>query len=181
MAECEKCGYILEATCECCECRCPRPDLTPEKIIALQATVPENEPNRNPKDIAARRKVSISKLPVVALIHGGMAMMDGARKYGPYNWRAKEVYATVYIDAALRHLACYLEGEEFASDSGVHHLGHVIGCCAILLDAQACGKLVDDRPKGGPSISSILQGLSDVLTQARPVVERVDPYQGTDK
>jgi hypothetical protein len=75
-----------------------------------------------------------------------MAMMDGAKKYGPYNWRAKKVVASIYIDAAMRHLATWFEGQETASDSKVHHLGHAIACCAILLDAQATGNLVDDRP-----------------------------------
>ena len=31
-------------------------------------------------------------------------------------------------------------------ESGVCHLGHIMACCGILLDAQAQGKLVDDRP-----------------------------------
>lgn len=104
----------------------------------------------NPKDLIGATKVSISKLPAVAMLHGAHAMMDGARKYGPYNWRDKPVRATVYVDAAQRHLCAWLEGEEEAPDSKVHHLGHVMGCCAILLDAQAMGNLADDRPKRFP-------------------------------
>lgn len=100
----------------------------------------------NPKDLVGSTKVSISKLPVIAVVQGAMAMMDGAGKYGPYNWRDKEVVASIYVDAALRHLYCWFEGQEDASDSKVHHLGHAIACCAILLDAQATGNLVDDRP-----------------------------------
>ena len=75
-----------------------------------------------------------------------MAMMDGAEKYGPYNWRKISVRASIYIDAAKRHLDAWFEGQECASDSKVHHLGHALACCAILLDAQACGRLIDDRP-----------------------------------
>lgn len=101
----------------------------------------------NPKDLIGNTKVSISKFPVIGTIMGAMAMMDGAAKYGPYNWRDKEVIASIYIDAAKRHLDCWFEGQETASDSKVHHLGHAIACCAILLDAQAKNKLVDDRPK----------------------------------
>lgn len=73
-------------------------------------------------------------------------MMDGATKYGAYNWRNKSVSASIYIDAAKRHLDLWFEGQEFASDSKVHHLGHALACCAILLDAQECGRLIDDRP-----------------------------------
>jgi hypothetical protein len=100
----------------------------------------------NPKDLVGSNKVSLSKLPAIAVAHGAMAMMDGADKYNPYNWRAKAVTASIYVDAAKRHLDCWFEGQECASDSKVHHLGHAIGCCAILLDAQANSRLIDDRP-----------------------------------
>jgi hypothetical protein len=43
-------------------------------------------------------------------------------------------------------LFAWFDGEEVASDSGVHHLGHAMACLAILLDAQETGNLVDDRP-----------------------------------
>lgn len=100
----------------------------------------------NPKDLAASNKVSLTKFPAVALVKASMALMDGAQKYGSFNWRGKDVIASVYIDAALRHLYCWFEGQEDATDSKVHHLGHAIACCAILLDAQATGHFVDDRP-----------------------------------
>lgn len=103
----------------------------------------------NPKDLLGVKKVSITKLPAVALAHAAHAMMNGAEKYGPYNWRAKEVKASIYVDAALRHLYDWFEGQETATDSGVHHLGHAIACMAILLDAQETGNLIDDRPVCG--------------------------------
>jgi hypothetical protein len=46
----------------------------------------------------------------------------------------------------FRHIFDWFEGQERASDSKVHHLGHVIACATILLDAQANGNLIDDRP-----------------------------------
>lgn len=105
----------------------------------------------NPKDRFGLVKVSLSKFPAVALVHAATAMMDGARKYGAYNWRDKDVVASIYMDAAGRHLLDWFEGQETASDSGVHHLGHAIACCAILLDAQQNGNLIDDRPiRRGP-------------------------------
>ena len=100
----------------------------------------------NPKDLIGRRKVSITKLPPVAMLHGAAAMADGAAKYGAYNWRDKPVLASIYVDACLRHLEAWFDGEEEAGDSKVHHLGHAIGCLAVLLDAQETGNLIDDRP-----------------------------------
>lgn len=102
----------------------------------------------NPKDLYGLQKISLSKIPPVALLHIAHALMDGAKKYGPYNWRAKDVLASIYIDAAMRHLLAWFEGEQIAEDSGVHHLGHAAACLAILLDAESRGALNDDRPFG---------------------------------
>lgn len=100
----------------------------------------------NPKDLLGAAKVSPTKLPAVASLHGAHAMMDGAIKYGPYNWRDKAVIASIYVDACKRHVEAWFEGQECATDSGVHHLGHAIACLAILLDCQETGNLIDDRP-----------------------------------
>lgn len=103
----------------------------------------------NPKDAIGARKVSLSKLPAVALLHGAHAMANGARKYGAFNWRGHPLIASIYVDACMRHVNAWFDGEENAEDSGVHHLGHALACLAILIDAQATGNLVDDRPPGG--------------------------------
>lgn len=51
-----------------------------------------------------------------------------------------------YLGAIRRHLDDFLEGENLAPDSGVHHLGHIAANCGILLDADKHGTLVDNRP-----------------------------------
>lgn len=117
----------------------------------------------NPKDLAGRAKVSLSKLPAVASAHAAHAMMDGAKKYDPYNWRKNRVLASIYIDAAQRHLLAWFEGEENAPDSEAHHLGHAIACCGILLDAQETGNLVDDRPDGKAVMSRVLDRLAEII------------------
>jgi hypothetical protein len=109
------------------------------------------------------KKVSITKLPMVGVVHGAHAMMYGASKYGPYNWRDNAVIASIYIDATLRHLAAWFdEKEEVAKDSGVHHLGHVLANMAILLDAMETGNLIDDRPHSGKA-ATVLARLNDVI------------------
>lgn len=119
----------------------------------------------NPKDLLGIKKVSITKLPMVGLIHGAHAMMYGASKYGPYNWRGNAVVASIYIDATMRHLAAWFdEKEEIAKDSGVHHLGHVLANMAILLDAMETGNLMDDRPHSGKA-AQVLERLNDVVRQ----------------
>ena len=100
----------------------------------------------NPKQRFGDMKVPLALFPSSALIHGAQAFADGAAKYGPYNWRDKAVEAMTYIHAAERHLRAWLDREEDAPDSGNHHLGHVLACVAIILDAQEQGNLIDNRP-----------------------------------
>ena len=114
----------------------------------------------NPKDLVGAKKVSITKLPAVAILHAAHAMMNGAEKFGSYNWREKKVQAEIYIDAALRHITAWNEREECATDSGVHHLGHAMACLAILLDAQETGNLVDNRPTQSSAYPKALERLN---------------------
>lgn len=99
----------------------------------------------NPKDRIGSKKVSTFCVPDAALFHLGTALMDGARKYGAYNWRDEAIQASIYLDAIQRHRALYAAGEDVADDSKVKHLAHIMGCCAILIDAELHGKLIDDR------------------------------------
>ena len=101
----------------------------------------------NPKSAAARAKASLSLVPSVAIFEMAQAFRDGAAKYGPYNWRKDPVSASVYLDAAFRHIELYRVGQEVATDSGIKHLVHAMSCFAILLDAELCGTLIDDRDK----------------------------------
>jgi hypothetical protein len=106
----------------------------------------------NPKDAIAEGKLPLHLWPTTATALGAMGFLDGMLKYGRTNWRVAGVRTSVYIDAAMRHLMAYLEGEEVDPDSGVPHLGHALACIAIIVDAEANGKLNDDRaynPKGG--------------------------------
>jgi hypothetical protein len=106
-------------------------------------------PDDNPKTRFGLRKPAMSSVPPAALIHLMGAMADGRRKYGLMNWREKNVSSTIYYDAAMRHLMAWFDGEQTASDSKVHHLGHAMACMAIILDAEAQGTLNDDRPQAG--------------------------------
>jgi hypothetical protein len=105
----------------------------------------------NPKDICAiaENKVNLALVPNSAIAACARALMDGAKKYGAWNWRKEDsgVDASVYVAACRRHLAAWFDGEECATDSGVHHLGAAMASLAILLDAQEFGCLNDDRPQ----------------------------------
>lgn len=111
----------------------------------------------NPKDRLGLKKVQLNLVPPSSIIYQALAMEDGARKYGPYNWRANKVIASIYVAAAMRHLQAWFDGEEVAPDSQKPHLGHVLACLGILVDAKETGNLVDDRPLPGAAGRLIVQ------------------------
>jgi hypothetical protein len=108
-------------------------------------------PDNNPKTAIGAKKVPLHLIPPAAKFHFATAMENGAAKYGPYNWRDKKVSVLTYLAAAMRHMDAYLDGEDLAADSGVHHLAHAMACFGIVLDAQSINMLVDDRPTKGAS------------------------------
>lgn len=104
----------------------------------------------NPKDAIGDTKVPLWLCSPIAHAHWALGQFAGMVKYGAWNWRAAGVRSSVYISAMKRHLDAYKSGEELDPVDGSHHLGNIMACAAILLDAKAAGKLTDDRP---PSVS----------------------------
>jgi hypothetical protein len=122
----------------------------------------------NPKDLLGVKKPPLDLIPPVASVHASMAHRDGAIKYGPWNWREKKVKASIYIAAAKRHIELWhTEKEETARDSGVHHLGHAIACLNIILDAQACGALLDDRPWISAGLNDLIETMSKGISEGK--------------
>jgi len=116
----------------------------------------------NPKTEMGNKKPSITAIPGPALLHCAVAMQNGVTKYTKYNWRESKVPAATYVDAAIRHLLSWNDGEEIASDSGVHHLAHAMACCAILLDAIEGDHLIDNRGPPGKT-ADIISRMESVL------------------
>lgn len=152
-----------------------------DDVILIQAmtTAAERENNRlvqqsgakpsNPKDALGIMKVPYSTIPATVLAELGIAMLEGALKYGRHNYRAIGVRASVYYDANVaRHMALFWEGEDEDPDTcalaetdtgfyngegksvirgtGISHLTKAIAGLVVLRDAQIQGKFVDDRP-----------------------------------
>lgn len=99
----------------------------------------------NPKDAIGSDKLPLHLWPTTASALGCLGLLDGMLKYGRSNFRAIGVRASIYYDACRRHLDAWFEGEECDPDSGLPHLAHALACLAIIVDAQAAGKLNDDR------------------------------------
>src|SRR5690606_11875964 len=74
-----------------------------------------------------------------------LAHMQGALKYGHFNWRDDPVSISTYIDACKRHIDLYVAGQRDASDTGIHNLAHAMCCLSIVMDAELHNTLIDDR------------------------------------
>ena len=110
--------------------------------------------NGDPKQTAGAQKPPLHLNPPVGALHQSMAQLNGAMKYGEFNWRkGNGVEVMTYIGAIERHIGRYKDGEEFETDPKtgvkVHHLGAIMATAAIVLDAESCGKLIDNRPPKG--------------------------------
>ncbi len=121
--------------------------------------------NGNPKDAIGSDKIPLHLWPQTASVLGALAMLDGCLKYGRANYRPGGARASIYYDAAVRHLTAWFEGEDVDPDSGLPHLGHLLACAAILVDAQATGNLTDDRQYPG--------GYRQLVEQMTPHVARL--------
>ena len=101
----------------------------------------------NPKDAVGTKKWrQYCTVPFTVLWELGVAMLEGARKYGRHNYRVSGVRTSVYVDAAKGHIDQFWEGEDIDPDSGLPHIVKAIASLVVLRDSQIRGNVVDDRP-----------------------------------
>jgi len=112
----------------------------------------------NPKDMVGSTKLMMGLVPDTISVEASLAYMEGMLKYGRANWRIAGVRASIYHDALRRHLAKWWNGEVADPKTGVKHLASIIACAGILLDAELCDQLTDDRPPASP--------ISDLIDEA---------------
>ena len=130
----------------------------------------------NPKDALGIKKAPLSTLPTGPAYEVALAMLEGARKYGRHNYRVMGVRASVYYDAAMRHLTTFWEGEDIDPDSGIHHLMKAAACLFVLRDSMFMENWVDDRPPQYPQkldMASLNDKAGEVLKKYPDCVE---PY-----
>jgi hypothetical protein len=117
----------------------------------------------NPKDAVGSLKAPASTVPGWVELMLGLGFLEGARKYGRHNYRIAGVRASVYYDAANRHLKAWWEGEDYDPDTalaakeakrlgfdkgfvGLPHPIKAMCCLVVLMDAKFNDVLTDDRP-----------------------------------
>jgi hypothetical protein len=126
----------------------------------------------NPKDIVGIRKAPLSTVPMQVIAEVGVAMMEGALKYGRHNYRAVGVRSSVYYDAVQRHLTQWWEiGEDIDEESGLSHITKIIAGLVVFRDAMLNGLVEDDRP---PSVENFYTELN------AKAAALVDKYAGKE-
>lgn len=133
----------------------------------------------NPKDIIGSAKLPVGLCPDIIPAMAALSFMEGASKYGRYNWRIAGVRASIYHDALRRHLAKWWNGEDADQKTGVPHLASVIACAGIILDAQLVDKLTDDRPPRAAKLSGVIDSLDSDLAHLRDLFKGHNPKQFT--
>ncbi len=90
----------------------------------------------------------MSPVSVPVMMEVGLAMLEGALKYGRHNYRVSGVRASVYYDALMRHIGAWWEGEDMDPDTKgrIHHITKCISTLTVLRDSMIKGNWVDDRP-----------------------------------
>lgn len=102
--------------------------------------------NSNPKDACGIAKVPVSTVPARVTAEVGLALLEGALKYGRHNFRIAGVRASVYYDAVFRHLGAWWEGQDIDPESGLSHVTKAIAGLMVLRDSMLAKNWTDDRP-----------------------------------
>lgn len=138
-----------------------------------------NSKDTNPKDAIGQTKLPLDLVPDTAIAYMAMAFLEGALKYGRYNWRIAGVRWSIYQSAFERHRMKVTAGEWADPKTGVPHLASMMACLAIILDAYTCGKLIDDRPPSCLGVSSLIDGMSGDVARLKDVFKDFSPHQYT--
>ena len=96
-------------------------------------------------------KPQLSYIPYCALTETAQAFSFGAKKYGKFNYK-KGIEFLRLLDAAMRHLEQFKEGQDFDEESKtVLHLGHAMANISMLIDMYYNNPKMDDRYKNESS------------------------------
>jgi hypothetical protein len=132
----------------------------------------------NPKDAIGSTKLPLGLVPSTINAEVALAYLEGALKYGRYNWRIAGVRASIYNDALERHRSKWWNGENADRRTRVKHLASIIACAGILLDAELCGKLTDDRPPAAP-VADLIDGYEERVKFLIDLFKDHHPHQYT--
>jgi hypothetical protein len=83
-------------------------------------------------------KPQLRLLPWASLVLVTRVLEFGLVKYTEGGWRQVENGLKRYLDAGIRHVGLYCDGEELDPESGLHHLAHA--ACDFLFCLHFIGR-----------------------------------------
>lgn len=105
--------------------------MSPEAhILEAKYTTPGSGPKYD------KGKLRYSLVPPSAVKAIAQVLTFGAEKYAPNSWQLVDRAPERYLDALMRHLEAYRDGELLDPESGLPHLSHVLCNTAFLLHFQ---------------------------------------------
>jgi len=132
----------------------------------------------NPKDNQAISRLPTHLVPDTLVVYAATAFAEGDLKYGQFNWRVAGVRASVYISAMERHLKDWKNGQDRDPVTKVHNLASAIACLGIILDAELCKKLTDDRPPSAP-VAELIDAQEEVIKHLQSLYGDRNPRRYT--
>jgi len=134
----------------------------------------------NPKDIIGTRKAPLCVVPPVEVFITESSL-EGALKYGRYNWRMCGVRASIYYAACKRHLLKWWNGQDRDPLTRVRHLSSALNCIVIMLDAEVFGMLEDDRPPcpDPDAYAKLIDQMEERVAHLKELFAEHKPYQYT--
>ena len=93
-----------------------------------------------------QNKIQLSLLTRESLEAEAKAFAYGAKKYGRDNYKKGMDWSRV-LDATLRHLTAFIDGEDHDEESGLNHLAHAKTNLAMLIYYYKNKVGTDDRFK----------------------------------
>ena len=170
-------GSGKKTTWTCPDC-CMNP-CTCEIYKGPHPRTPPTLKETNPKESAAIMKIPFGTISAPVMAEVGVAMLEGARKYGRHNYRITGIKAQVYYDACKRHLTDWWEGEDIDKASGLSHVTKAIACLVVLRDAMIQGTMDDDRPPPSPQgwqedLQKVVEELFKKYPECKPAFTHKD-------
>lgn len=89
-------------------------------------------------------KPEMSLIPRESMEGVAAVLSFGKRKYAAHNWRGGFAWSRL-LDAALRHITSFNNGEDLDPESGLSHIDHAACCLAFLQAHIKSGLGKDDR------------------------------------
>lgn len=149
-------------------------------VVAQVAAQVTDTKASNPKESFGDAKMPLGLVPDTAIIEESLAFLEGALKYGQYNWRVVGVKASTYNRAMERHRKKWWNGQDRDPVSMVLELASVRACCAIVIDSIAAGNFVDDRPPRA-NIERTLEEAAKIAKHLKELFKDHAPPQYTER